>query len=669
MSFKDKLIHWRDEALAREQKALNHEAVQKTVSWFGSPKGFALVLLLIAFVYSFKVEHHPGLHGDELSLLAIPYRAVEFNDYNYPLIFSDSYNAGPIRSYPPIMSMMLRSIWHKTVGFSDYSSRLFSGLMMAAIAALFGALVLQRTARNWKMAVMALVCIAFSPGVVAAARTVRFEQEIIFMGALAFLLPLLLLRNCGVWQARMVWVISGLCAAWAGFSHPWGMIFPFILVVSFLFMHKSWNAEDRLGWFGRIFFFGIGCFLPFAVTALQVGHDWPRFQDYMKEMGDFYALRQDQLVNYFLNRYNIPLEPSVLGRIVSNLLQLHMAGYAATATVLAGIDVLPIGFLFQIVFWGFIASLFMWKQNQEKPFHVRIWIYLALGFIGFNFMYVPNQIYAIYPAVFVVAAALMLRVSCDCRYLAAGMRAYMALSLLFVVSYMVYLAASSKIDAVVPIDERFAAFAEMNDALGLHDGVVYTDSATWIAGGRDTRAYMDIILTGRSVPSKAFVVNSEYFNGHVTGYGEHGLKSQQEGATWRDALTAQYMDKVLRGMVVVNSLNTAYYYVMPTNVKDKLLITYYNKKRVKTQLTGSYSDMTPMHSQLGPRWYLLTSPPEAPIDFSFIRGKENITVHFARTGQWMASAALIEVTEPTVLQEANPNVMMVPLSIGWKEEK
>ncbi len=669
MSFKDKLIRWRDTVLDCENKVSGHEAVQRAVAWFGSPKGFALVLLLIAFVYSFKADHHPGLHGDELSLMTIPYRAVEYNDYNYPLIFSDSYNAGPLRSYPPIMSMMLRTIWHKTVGFSDYSSRLFSGLMMAAIAALLGALVLQRTNRNWKMAVMTLIGVAFSPGVVAAARTVRFEQEIIFMGALALLLPLLLLRNCGVWQARMVWVISGLCASWAGFSHPWGMIFPFILVVSFLFMHKSWNAEDRMAWFGRIFFFSIGCFLPFAVTAIQIGHDWPRFQGYLKEMGDFYALRQEQLVKSFLDRYNIPLVPGMIGRFVANFLQLHMSGYAATATKLAGIDVLPIGFLFQIIFWGFIATLFVTVKKQDKPFHVNLWVYLAIAFIGFSFLYVPNQIYAIYLAVTVTVAALLIRSACECRYLAAGMRIYVSLCLLFVVSYMGFLAASSKVDAVVPIDERYAAFAEMNKAFDLHDGVVYTDSATWIAGGKDARAYMDIILTGRSVPSKAFVVDSAFFNAHVTGYGDHGLKSQQQGATWHDALSSQYMDKVLRGMVVINSLNTAYYYVMPTNVKDKILITYYNKKRVKTQLTGSYEDMTPMHSQLGPRWYLLTSPPEAPIDFAFIRGKENINVHFARTGEWMASAALIEVTQPTVFEEANPNVMMVPLSLGWKEEK
>ena len=276
-------------------------------SYLGSRSGFVFVLALMAVVYLFKMDIYPAYQPAETGVSAISYRYAEYGDMRNPLVFSDSYNAGEVRYYPPVVAMTLRNWWHNVTGFTATGGRVFSGLLVGGLALLFGLTVFKYSRGDWGMATMALVATGLNPSAVLLARTAGVAQEIVFMGMLAFLFPLLSLDKKDRWPSRLVWVGSGLCAAWAGASGLWGLLFPAALVLSFFICRKSWHEQDGLDIADRLFWVVLGAMPLLTLTLTQVMQDLPKFQEAMKAICDFQKLEGKDLNETFLKFYLLPL--------------------------------------------------------------------------------------------------------------------------------------------------------------------------------------------------------------------------------------------------------------------------------------------------------------------------------------------------------------------------
>lgn len=251
----------------------------------------------------------------------------------------------------------------------------------------------------------------------------------------------------------------------------------------------------------------------------------------------------------------------------------------------------------------------------------------------------------------------------------SGMKGPLAVAALAGVFVLVFLVILPRAAGNLSQAERYRAFAEMNVAVGLKDGdAVYADKATWPAGGKNAKAYADVIASAKIEPSSAIIVDGAAYNDYISRSGEEAAKKQEKGKTWQEVFGEELTRKVLRSLIVVEKSNAAYYYLMPTNITDPLLVMLYDKDGVKRQFRGSYKNIVPMRRQLQPRWFLLMTPPLLPADFNFLKGEEKVKVHYARTGNWMVSAALIEVTGNVELKEMDARITLMPLIEGWKAE-
>ena len=131
----------------------------------------------------------------------------------------------------------------------------------------------------WQLA--ALILIGLHPSLITAARSVRFEQEIALTGTLgALILPTILYTGKFIRIRYLLWLLSGLCCSWAGCTHPWGGVFPVVLLAHLTWYRRDWRAADGLPWFSRMVLLGIGALLPIAATVLPMLHD-PRIIESM----------------------------------------------------------------------------------------------------------------------------------------------------------------------------------------------------------------------------------------------------------------------------------------------------------------------------------------------------------------------------------------------------
>lgn len=208
------------------------------------------------------------------------------------------------------------------------------------------------------------------------------------------------------------------------------------------------------------------------------------------------------------------------------------------------------------------------------------------------------------------------------------------------------------------------AFDDMNAAVSLVDGagVVYTDSSTAYAGGKNAKNYGDIFRTGKMDAARAFIVNAETFDARL-----NKLASEKD-ATEAQRLIDEVLSKnVLRGMILTEGKKqTGYYYLMPTAVQDPMLITLFDKKGAVQKFRASYRDLVQMRSDLQPHWYMVMGLPDRTVDFSGLLGVENLQIHYMRSSQKMVSVAIIQVTADAVVEKVDKNLILVPILEGWK---
>lgn len=217
---------------------------------------------------------------------------------------------------------------------------------------------------------------------------------------------------------------------------------------------------------------------------------------------------------------------------------------------------------------------------------------------------------------------------------------------------------------------RDKALSEMGVRLGLMEGAgsVYVDeqtqAATLPARARD---YAEGLKRAYFHDPAAFVADAGLFSATIERRGGEWLKGQKQGRTWQDVLPEEMRKNILRALIVPEKGGTAYYFLMPTNAADPVLVGVFGTGGVKRRLRGSYGDVVPFRRELRRGWYLLFAPPGQPADFSALAREKSLRLRYAGTNDWMVSVALFEAPKDVVLSAADSSIFLMPLLEGWKE--
>jgi 4-amino-4-deoxy-L-arabinose transferase-like glycosyltransferase len=470
----------------------------------------ALAVIAVLAIYVYRVAFWPRYDFDELGFLNIPYRFVHFGDLRYPVFLdADGFNSEPIRKYPPIVGGWLRSLMHAVFGFSAVGSRIFSGLLMVATA-LLAVMLLLRMKVGLTLATAAFLFIALQPSVILAARTVRLEQEIIFLSIAAISIPLLL----GARAPKFSWTLSGFAAAWAGLSHPWGLSIGVGLFIAIVLMPACWRQHDGLSWSMRCGFLAMGAAAPALLTLYAVFHDWPRYREYVEAQASLYAIRNVQNVEFFRRIFPDSWASTLFPPYWAAKID-EFNHYAAKP---------PAGYQ-----WVWVLSALLWAQvalvaaflltvlrkRLEAPdLPPIVFACATAGVMGMFFFYPPSTNYYAYPAVMIPITATLVLAWCWSRD--AGARVRRGLRTAASVTIGVGILATAHVflhrlelvrnaSAAVPLDRYFDAQDAMGRRLGFKSTArAYCDMATWMACGRDMRSALQAtILAPAPVPDNA----------------------------------------------------------------------------------------------------------------------------------------------------------------------
>ena len=456
-------------------------------------------------MYFYRVAFWPGYDFDELGFLDIPYRFVNFGDFRYPVFLdAEGFHSDPLRKYPPLVAALLRSVVHAVFGFSAAGSRIFSGSLMFGASLLAVMLLLRMGAAAWAAAVARLV-IGLQPSVLIGARTVRLEQEIVFLSMLAVSLPLLI----GGRFPRTAWTISGLAACWAGMSHPWGLSIGAGLFLAVVAFPAAWRQHDGLAWPARLGCLAVGALPPALATAYSVFHDWPLFREYVQAQTDLYAIRNAQNVEFFATAYR--------DSWVSKALPAYWAAKFHELDLYAVIA--PSGYrrtgIFAGLLWAQLAltvaflAIAVRRKIETADLAPLAFAFATVGVMGMFLFYPPSTNYYAYPSLMLPITATLILAWFWVRRRSVAVRLLgTAASLVAVVATadasIHMLQAARGPAAAAPLDRYFEAQDAMGRRLGFKTTPhAFCDMATWMACGREMRSALQaVVLATAPVPNE-----------------------------------------------------------------------------------------------------------------------------------------------------------------------
>lgn len=249
----------------------------------------------------------------------------------------------------------------------------------------------------------------------------------------------------------------------------------------------------------------------------------------------------------------------------------------------------------------------------------------------------------------------------------SGTRLFVLMGVIFAIGLAIVFAAKVLVEKRTAILLRDSSIAEMLMVAGVAKEAdpVYADTETKAAAGKAAFDIAEVFQKAAVRGSKAFILSVREFDRLVK---KHKDTKTESGQTWHNIMGQELSRKVLRGAIFGGRGGDAYFLLMPTNVENPILVTYIGEDAETRHFRGSYNDMVPLRPELTPRWYLLMSPPSVPADFGWLKSEEGLTVRGAHTGDFMASAALIEVHDPVRMKEADPRIILVPLLEGWRKQ-
>jgi hypothetical protein len=532
--------------------------VKGAFSRSSSPWIAGLFVALVLLLFFHRVDELPLPHGDEQSFLDVPYRFATFGDLRYPVFMSESFGAADLRPYPPIAALTLRSVAVKAVGFSARNSRYVSGVLIFTV--LVGAFVWLRRRFDlpWPTAALLLAPAAFAPVVLIAARNTRLEQEAFFFGALSALL-LTSGGKSGLIRSPSALILAGALAALAAGVHPFGVVYGGVAAISLILARRPRDFGFWLA--GAV----VGA-LPTVWWMAAKRHDLGAFT---AANAAIYRAREKDLSSWLAQFPNVSwlrsldLPESVMARLAS-------VQHSSFSDYL-GFPAEPGAFslLLRVLFWLEVLAIayFILRHARTRRIEdhgVAGLAALSLGFLVFNFLYVPNTTYGLYGAFHVHLAFVAVVL---CARAERPRPSLVALALVTSTSIAFGLLCAGRLisaSAKPTLDGELEAMAAMAPAAGLREGdTVMTSTESWVAAGPRNVSLLERLQYGLgNEPHNALV----YRRGNVAFYLGSGLpvdpRLRAEAERARIAALSKALEGLqLTGLLIINeSLDDAVYF-------------------------------------------------------------------------------------------------------------
>ncbi len=493
-----------------------------------SPKQERLTIIAIAVTWYIFHLHAlnvvPLAGADETSLLNIPFRFVKLGDWRYPLIYSDTYNAGDVRAYPFLLSFAPRALFHELIGFSPGLSRWFSALLILGTAMMTVVLAVRHSgSRQIALAIAAVF--AASPTIFHLSRSVRFEQETVFFGVASVALPFLLLNrahNAGAtprpWRGAFVWGLASASCALAAGAHPLPLGFGLPLAVNIFLGHAYWAPRDGLNRIGRL-----GCVLagglPFVLASVApLTYVNGGYANYLAAMAGFVEQRN----NTFIDLY-AAITPSflfLLGRSAA----VEITAIAETTFAWRNeIKVLSLGAKISpfIIIPILLTAAFKSQRRLLRADGLPGLVGLStlVGLVAVKVLYSPSTHYGVYVAVgCLLASAMPPAIIVDgpivWRKLLFG-----ALALTGASSFLTSIphagdVITAKLWNAFTLDRKFAFLREEGERTfgpirnaSQHSPRLYTDTVAWMAAFPQEHSYLEILSGTNTGPVDGVAVD------------------------------------------------------------------------------------------------------------------------------------------------------------------
>ena len=473
-------------------------------------------ILFISLIYLYKIKFYPPCGGDEASLSSIFYRIRAFGDAQYAVFYPSSvYDLGLLRGTPFASAFACREFFHLLFGFSPELGRIFSSiLMLSSTLIVIG--VCKKTFPKLTPASLILLAIAIglTPSMIFNARGMRTEQEILFLGILGTLGLLFFLYKSK--HKLLLWIISGISMGIAGSTHPFGIVFPGVMLYCLLVHHKGWHRLDHLTLRQRLCAWGSGICIPGIIAMCDL---LPRIDNHLvfiKGVSTFQALRTQTFIDIFSQAYSGLLHQFLPDRMKASLYQLTYYSFS--------IEFMP--FFAQwyrfIVFMSLglaILCLIPVIRNRKKStiLPLALSCYLVIGVLCCTLLFTPNQTYHVYLS-FSLSTFLCI-LYCTFSYNSlqhfprprifsfVGKLSLYALFCLNILSACTLLRTLSSLNThtIVSFDALSTTVESLKTDLGvptLPNGETLTDSYTWSFAGKHAGAWATTIaeLPSNKIP-------------------------------------------------------------------------------------------------------------------------------------------------------------------------
>lgn len=499
---------------------MRERSVREWLPW----AGFLLAVSFLTVYYFTHLSVLPYYDADETSLSSLAYRYAVFGDWTYPVFLSQSYGADELRVYPPLLSLSLRAAFASLPGVDPLDGRVFSAVAVLASVGLCGLLVWLAASRRWWALPLGMLLVGLHPSTLQAARSVRFEQEIVLSGLVAL--------TCLVFawhrkRAPLLLALTGVFAALASVSHPYGTVYGVVLGLAILL--RAW--QQRHAWrlaLAEVLAFAAGAVIPVSVTLwwmLEKGGDLVAFQS---AAATLYEIHTNRIQTALLGFQPDWLSGLVPHRISAGLEEFRRYGFylrdAPVSTLIGPFQMST----WPLFFIGAGGLALLWARGLRVPPSLWLPILVTVGLTLFMLGYPPNANYYQYVGVHVSLAAaliLVLAVAAAQRWLKALSLALLAawggLLLGFTGNMFPHVLAAEEMQRL-GFPERARRFAALAETVGVGGGTArYCDYVVWLGCGEPLHSVMEVSPLGLIDPPPgldAVMLDANFANGIAKGY-------------------------------------------------------------------------------------------------------------------------------------------------------
>ncbi len=491
----------------------------------------ALLCIVSLVLLAYKLPVYPQIGSDEWWIVGRTHfflREFTLEDR----VSLDTVMRGVSRSPYPPMNIPLRYAIHKTLNADVEIDRAISAVQFVVVGALFAA-VAWRLGAALDVALLGLPLFLLTPAVFYVARTVRYEQDVFFLGAVAVVLSFLLPRPARWWVP--ISIASGAAAGMVAVMHLFGMAFGASIVLGHGLL---WLLGDRSRQSWRVVAVWAASFAtPVALTAAYY------LTDPALNYGVDLVVRSreaEQLAHRmaFLRSLFPPLLPGLPNRVVETMnalrwgLMPHIPEVvpSLTAVVLTGLGVVAVLTVCGGLTAEVVRRLRQGRHGRQFDACTRVlltmWL-LSLLLVALTAMR-PHTDYVVYVhGAFVLSSYLLVALGKGVgpwAWASTGTR-WLALAAVVVVelAYLGPVLAARTEPPGVAIGVQLQAMERVSAALGLdperNDGPpIYADLTAWGASGARHTALFDYMIlerVQRRPDVGAIVFDADWYDGMV----------------------------------------------------------------------------------------------------------------------------------------------------------